>query len=216
MISTIITIAILIVFMLCMILGVLSSYEEKSRNIAVYSGSFDPLHIGHKAILEEISKDYDWVYLMVTPQNPLKENKSSDVNTRINNAHNALLRNELLNVTVSSIEREMLPPYYTIRTLDELKKQTPFNEITLVIGADNLQNIRGWKDYQRILLEYGVLVFPRGDFNVSKLELLKEDLLKENSEYIIKINDTLIPNISSTEIRESIKNGNGELKKLLM
>ena len=204
------------VFVLCIAIGAVTAYEDKTRKIAVYSGSFDPLHIGHKAILEEISKNFDWVYLMVTPQNPLKNRKSSDVNERINNAHNALLRNELFNVTVSSIEREMLPPYYTIRTLDELKKQTPINDIVLIIGADNLQNIREWKDYKRILLEYGVLVFPRGDFGIEKLNELKEELLKENSEYMIKINNTLIPNVSSTEIRNALEKGDSEVNKLLM
>lgn len=214
--GTIFTILILMVFALCIAIDVVTAYEDKVRKIAVYSGSFDPLHIGHKAILEEISKNFDWVYLMVTPQNPLKDRKSSDVNERINNAHNALLRNELLNVTVSSIEREMLPPYYTIRTLDELKKRTPINDIVLIIGADNLQNIREWKDYKRILLEYGVLVFPRGDFGIEKLNELKEELLKENSEYMIEINNTLIPNVSSTEIRNALEKGDSEVNKLLM
>ena len=193
-------------------------YKEKNltRNIAVYSGSFDPLHIGHKAILEEISSKYDWVYLIVTPQNPLKEKKSSDVMTRVKNAHDALIRNEILNVTVSDIEHNMEPPYYTVRTLDELKKIIPHNDFTLVIGADNLQNIREWKEYQKLLTNYGVLVFPRGDFGVDKLEELKKELLEENSKYKIEINKTIIPTISSTEIRESLKNGNADVKKLLM
>lgn len=193
-------------------------YKEKNltRNIAVYSGSFDPLHIGHKAILEEISSKYDWVYLIVTPQNPLKERKSSDVMTRVKNAHDALIRNEIFNVTVSDIEHNMEPPYYTVRTLDELKKITPHNDFTLVIGADNLQNIREWKEYQKLLTNYGVLVFPRGDFGVDKLEELKKELLEENSKYKIEIDKTIIPTISSTEIRESLKNGNADVKKLLM
>lgn len=214
--TTVFTIIALLIFVVCIIIGGLSGYDEKERTIAVYGGSFDPLHIGHKKIIEEISQKFDWVYLMVTPQNPLKDRKSSDVNERIDAAHNALLRNELFNVTVSSIEREMLPPYYTIRALDELKKEMPKNSITLIIGADNLQNIREWKDYKRILLEYGVLVFPRGDFGIGKLNELKEELLKENSEYLIEINNTLIPNVSSTEIRNALEKGDSKVDKLLM
>lgn len=190
--------------------------KEVTRNIAVYSGSFDPLHIGHKAILEEISSKYDWVYLIVTPQNPLKERKSSDFVDRVKNAHDALLRNEIFNVTVSDIERTMEPPYYTVRTLGELKKITPHNNFTLIIGADNLQNIREWKEYQKLLTEYGVLVFPRGDFGVSKLEELKKELLLENPEYKIEINKTIIPTVSSTEIRESLEKGDSNVNKLLM
>lgn len=190
--------------------------KEVTRDIAVYSGSFDPLHIGHKAILEEISKTYDWVYLIVTPQNPLKERKSSNLALRVKNAHDALIRNGIFNVTVSDIEKDMIPPYYTVRTLDELKKMSPHNNFTLIIGADNLQNIREWKDYQRLLIEYGVLVFPRGGFGVAKLEDLKQELLKENPDYKIYINNTIIPSISSTEIREMLEKNDGNVNKLLM
>ena len=101
----------------------------------------------------------------------------------------------------------MLPPYYTIRTLDELQKQNSKNSFSLVIGADNLRQLREWKDYQRILLEYGVIVFPRGKDDVDVLENLRYEYLKENSGYKIEIINTLIPNISSTEIRNAIKNG---------
>lgn len=209
----------LIVIAICIIVSsfyFMLKQEDKKREIAVYSGSFDPLHIGHKAILDEISKIYDWVYLIITPQNPLKKRKSSNIDDRLKMAHDALLRHELFNVTVNNIERDMLPPYYTIKTLDELKKQAPHNNFTLIIGADNLQQIREWKEYQRLLIEYGVLVFPRGDINVSKLEDVKHNLLGENPSYKIQISKILIPNISSTEIRNSIDNGNEDIKNLLM
>ena len=182
--------------------------EKISRNIVVYSGSFNPLHIGHKAIIQELSRRYDWVYLIVTPKNPLKiDIDENTVDDRIDVAHKAMLKNEIFNVTVSDIEKNMLPPYYTIRTLDELQKQNPKNSFSLVIGADNLRQLREWKDYQRILLEYGVIVFPRGKDDVDVLENLRYEYLKENSGYKIEIINTLIPNISSTEIRNAIKNG---------
>lgn len=206
----------LVFLIIPLLLFTFNNDKKVPRNIAVYSGSFDPLHIGHKAILEEISSKYDWVYLIVTPQNPLKERKSSDVMTRVKNAHDALIRNEIFNVTVSDIEQTMEPPYYTVKTLNELKKLTPHNHFTLVIGADNLQNIREWKEYQKLLTEYGVLVFPRGDFGVSKLEDLKKELLLENPEYKIEINKTIIPTVSSTEIRESLEKGDSNVNKLLM
>lgn len=207
--------AILFSIALIIVLGLMSKEDNVSRNIAVYSGSFDPLHIGHKAILEEISNKYDWVYLIVTPQNPLKENKSTLVDERVKKAHDALLRNEMLNVTINNIEQEMLPPYYTIRTLDELKRRNPQDNYTLIIGADNLVSIKEWNNYERILVEYGVLVFSRGDYDVSTLENIKNELLKNNSKYKIEINKTLIPNISSTEIRDAMKQGNNVTKFLM-
>ncbi len=182
--------------------------DKFSRNVVVYSGSFNPLHIGHKAIIQELSRRYDWVYLIVTPKNPLKiDIDENTVDDRIDAAHKAMLKNEIFNVTVSDIEKNMLPPYYTIRTLDELQKQNPKNSFSLVIGADNLRQLREWKDYQRILLEYGVIVFPRGKDDVDVLENLRYEYLKENTGYKIEIINTLIPNISSTEIRTAIKDG---------
>ena len=182
--------------------------DKFSRNVVVYSGSFNPLHIGHKAIIQELSRRYDWVYLIVTPKNPLKiDIDENTVDDRIDAAHKAMLKNEIFNVTVSDIEKNMLPPYYTIRTLDELQKQNPKNSFSLVIGADNLRQLREWKDYQRILLEYGVIVFPRGKDDVNVLENLRYEYLKENTGYKIEIINTLIPNISSTEIRTAIKDG---------
>ena len=208
MITSILACLFLIVLMLGIFYVTMKQDDKISRNIVVYSGSFNPLHIGHKAIIQELSRRYDWVYLIVTPKNPLKiyidENTVDD---RIDVAHKAMLKNEIFNVTVSDIEKNMLPPYYTIRTLDELQKQNSKNSFSLVIGADNLRQLREWKDYQRILLEYGVIVFPRGKDDVDVLENLRYEYLKENSGYKIEIINTLIPNISSTEIRNAIKNG---------
>lgn len=208
MITSILACLFLIVLMLGIFYVTMKQDDKFSRNIAVYSGSFNPLHIGHKAIIQELSRRYDWVYLIVTPKNPLKiDIDENTVDERIDAAHKAMLKNEIFNVTVSDIEKNMLPPYYTIRTLDELQKQNPKNSFSLVIGADNLRQLREWKDYQRILLEYGVIVFPRGKDDVNVLENLRYEYLKENTGYKIEIINTLIPDISSTEIRNAIKNG---------
>lgn len=208
MVTSILACLFLIVLMLGIFYVTVKQDEKISRKIVVYSGSFNPLHIGHKAIIQELSKRYDWVYLIVTPKNPLKVDVDENtIDDRMDVAYKAMLKNEIFNVTVSDIEKNMLPPYYTIRTLDELQKQNPKNSFSLVIGADNLRQLKEWKDYQRILLEYGVIVFPRGKDDVNVLENLRYEYLKENSGYKIEIINTLIPNISSTEIRNAIKNG---------
>ena len=96
--------------------------------IAVYSGSFNPLHIGHKAIMEYLTgeKGFDWVYLVVSPKNPLKDSISADSGEeRYNAAVEAVRRHPELHVWVDDIELKMEPPHYTIRTLDELKKREP-------------------------------------------------------------------------------------------
>ena len=175
--------------------------------IAVYSGSFNPMHIGHLAILRELSKGIlaDWTYLVVSPKNPLKEGISADTGReRYREALKAVGRHEELKVWVDDIELGMAPPHYTIRTLDAMKARERDNDYVLVIGADNLDDIRRWKDYQRILSEYGVIVYPREGFD---LEHIKGDLLAENPLYRIKLLDAPMVNISSTRIRHMLSRG---------
>lgn len=189
---------------------------------AVYSGSFNPLHIGHLAIMKYMIEEagYDMVYLIVSPKNPLKDgiSSASGIN-RYEAAIEAVSRHfgiasgtgerlshseESQKVKVDDIELNMPEPHYTIRTLDALKERDPENEFTFIMGADNLADIRRWRDYPRILKDYGVAVYPREGFN---LEEVKSDLLKENPAYRISILNAPMVDISSTDIREGIAAG---------
>ncbi len=194
-----------------------------SQNIAVYSGSFNPLHIGHLAIIRHMIEvaGFDMVYLIVSPKNPLKDGISSDSGRERYMAaveaverrfpHSGLPasgRNDNkaveAKVKVDDIELNMPEPHYTIRTLDALKEREPDNRFTLVMGADNLADIRRWRDYARILKEFGVAVFPREGHDLTEI---KQDLLKEDPAYMIQILDAEMVDISSTQIREAISRG---------
>lgn len=214
-----------------------------SQNIAVYSGSFNPLHIGHLAIIRHMIEvaGFDMVYLIVSPKNPLKDGISSDsgrerymaaveaverrflrsglsASGRNDNkeSHSASGRNDSkaveARVKVDDIELNMPEPHYTIRTLDALKEREPDNRFTLVMGADNLADIRRWRDYTRILKEFGVAVFPREGHDLTEI---KQDLLKEDSAYMIQILDAEMVDISSTQIRNAIAEGE-DISKYLM
>lgn len=176
--------------------------------IAVYSGSFDPLHIGHQAIMEYLTgqAEFDWVYLIVTPQSPFKEaERVLSARRRYEAAIDAVKRHPELRVWVDDIELEMDPPHYTIRTLDALKEREPENEFTLVIGADNLGSFTKWRDPQRILTEYGVVVYPREGFDI---KAISEDLTASMGEGCrIQIIDAPQVNMSSSWIRQAIKEG---------
>lgn len=209
--------------------------------IAVYAGSFNPLHIGHQAIMEylTVKKEFDWVYLVVSPKNPLKDSiDASSGQDRYNAAVQAVRRHPELNVWVDDIELKMEPPHYTIRTLDALKRREPENDFTLVIGADNLSSIHKWRDFPRILSEYGVAVYPRKGFDIKVLRaaLMNECkhfpafyVLDESNSgaerfcledadrqiYHIQLLDAPIVDISSTEIREAQSRGE-DMSKYLM
>ncbi len=177
------------------------------NKIAVYSGSFNPLHVGHLTIMRHMTEKegFDCVYLIVSPKNPLKEGISSESGPdRYAAAIDAVQRHPELKVQVDDIELSMPAPHFTIHTLDELQHREPENSFTLIIGADNLASIRQWKDYRRILKEFGVAVFPRIGFD---LKAIKEDLLAEDPSYKIMITEADMVNISSSTIREAISEG---------
>ena len=184
-------------------------------NIAVYSGSFNPLHIGHQAIMEYLTHEggFDWVYLIVSPQNPFKD--ATNVLTgreRYDAAVEAVKRHPELRVWVDDIELGMEPPHYTIRTLDALREREPENTFTLVVGADNLANFTGWRDYRRILREYGLVVFPRKGFHRGRL---KARLLREDPAYRIALAAAPRVDISSSEIRAGMASGRDMARYLM-
>lgn len=192
-------------------------------NIAVYSGSFNPLHIGHLTIMKYMIEvaGFDMVYLIVSPKNPLKVGISSDSGTaRYKAAEEAVNRHFPIpdatsgtpKVKVDDIELTMPEPHYTIRTLDALHAREPENTFTFVMGADNLADIRRWKDYARILAVHGVAVYPRNGFD---LKTIKQDLLNENPAYKIQIINAPMVDISSTQIREALSRGEN-ISHLLM
>ncbi len=172
--------------------------------IAVYSGSFDPLHEGHLAILSHLEKAYDKVLLVVSPQNPFKGNeKAMNANPRLENVREAIARHrELKKVEVSDIEFNLSAPQYTCRTLDVLQKMYPSDSLTLIMGADNLNCLSRWRNYSEILLEYGVDVFPRRGYDMAAD---RDALLRENPLYRIHLSDMPLVDISSTQIREAAR-----------
>ena len=175
--------------------------------IAVYGGSFNPLHIGHEAIIRFLTEKsgFDGVYLIVSPKNPLKEGISADSSeNRLEAARKAVARHPELKVKVDDIELHLPAPSYSIKTLDALKAREPENDFTMVMGADNLAVIRRWRDYKRILKEYGAVVYPREGFD---LEALKEELLAEDATYRIETAAAPLVNISSTAIRIALAEG---------
>lgn len=168
--------------------------------IGLLFGSFNPIHIGHVAIAKYFSKqsDLEQVWLVVSPQNPLKERKSlADGKKRLAQVKEAIGKNS--KIQVCDIEFKLPLPSYTIRTLQALKKIKPKHEFVLIIGSDNLSLFHKWKDYKKILSNYRVYVYPR-NFLLSKREL--RGLFNHRN---IKIFEASLLNVSSTFIREQMK-----------
>ena len=169
----------------------------------VFGGSFHPLHIGHLAILRALCErdEVDRVLLVVSPKNPLKDSISAEsASERLQAAREAVARHPELagKVEVCDIEFRLGPPNYTIHTLDALAEEM---NLRMAVGGDQLADFRRWKDYARILLEYGLLVYPREGFDSP---VLRDNLLRENPAYRITLIDAPLFNISSTALREGL------------
>ena len=163
--------------------------------IGLFFGSFNPMHIGHKAIASYMAEftDLEKVCFVVSPQNPLKQKQ-----TLLDQHHRLMIiRMEVEDnpkLQVSDIEFKMPHPSYTIDTLVRLKEEHSENEYALIMGADNLQNFHKWKNYKQILADYSVYVYPRPGIEISGTH--------ENI-HIVKGVPQM--EISASFIRESIK-----------
>jgi nicotinate-nucleotide adenylyltransferase len=168
------------------------------KKIGIYSGSFNPIHHGHVMLanyLVEFS-DLDELWFVVTPHNPLKKTEDLlDDDERLKMVQLAL--GDDPRFFVSDIEMQMPTPSYTINTLTALSEQSPDCEFVFICGMDSLQNLKNWREYQKILDNYELLVFPREGYDGG-------ELINYPSVTVLK---TPIIEISSTFIRQCIKEG---------
>ena len=128
----------------------------------LFFGSFNPIHTGHLIIAENLREhaDLDKVWFIVSPQNPLKEQSlliKDDL--RLQMVKLAIKNNE--NFMASDIEFKLPKPSYTVNTLELLSKRYPRKKFALIMGSDNLEILHQWKDYQKILSAYRLLIFRR-------------------------------------------------------
>ena len=160
--------------------------------IALFFGSFNPIHNGHLAIalfLKETNL-FDEIWMVVSPNNPLKDNlELADATHRLKMVQLAIQDFPFLKVC--DAEFSLPAPSYTIETLHELNTQYPNDQFSLILGTDNIENFHKWKDYEEILNHYKIYVYPRGNENNN------QHIEHHN---IIYIDAPLLP-ISATEVR---------------
>jgi nicotinate-nucleotide adenylyltransferase len=165
--------------------------------IAIYSGSFNPIHCGHLAIARAtLSAGMDELWFVVSPQNPLKNNTDLWPETDRLEMVRLAIKDEP-GMKASDYEFYLPRPSYTIDTFDSLKKDYPQHVFTLLIGGDNLTNFHKWRQHQRILDEYGLIVYPRIGFSNPQLEQHPN----------VRIIKAPLLDIASTEIRRRVYSG---------
>ncbi|MEO6978969.1 MAG: nicotinate (nicotinamide) nucleotide adenylyltransferase [Mucilaginibacter sp.] len=164
--------------------------------IGLLFGSFNPVHVGHLIIANYMANytTLDKVWLVVSPQNPLK--KYGDlINTYDRLEMCKLATDNSKNLQVSDVELKLPQPSYTIDTLAHLKEKYPQHEFALIMGSDNLVSLPKWKNYKLILRDYQIFVYPRPGYE-------NTDLATHPS---VTITMTPLMELSATFIRQSLK-----------
>ena len=173
--------------------------------VGLYFGSFNPIHVGHLIIVNYMVEhsNLDQIWLVVSPQNPHKKKNSllADYH-RLELVRIAIEDNDKLRA--SDIEFKLDKPSYTVNTLAHLSEKYPKNEFSLIMGEDNLRTFHKWKNYEYILDNYSLFVYPR-PLTLSEIEkdAKEENNLKNHPK--ITIIDSPLMKISSSYIRKSIK-----------
>lgn len=170
--------------------------NKKKQQIGLFLGSFNPIHFGHLIIANYIVDNLfvDKIWFVVSPHNPLKNsNALLQDNIRLDLVKNAIRGNKKFHA--SDVEFNLSKPSYTIQTLNYLKEKYKDKEFVLIIGEDNLECFDKWKDYQEIINNYRIFVYPRVNIKSNKFSQVKTIQL---------INAPQIE-ISSTMIRELIR-----------
>jgi nicotinate-nucleotide adenylyltransferase len=166
--------------------------------IGLYFGTFNPIHIGHMIIANHMVEhtDLDQVWMVVTPHNPHKQKSTLlDDYQRLHMVH--LATEDYLKIKPSDIEFKLPQPSYTVHTLAHLHDKYPMHEFALIMGEDNLNSLPKWKNYEVILENYALYVYPRIT-NEKKLS----DLASHKNVHMI---DSPVIELSSTFIRQCIK-----------
>lgn len=165
-------------------------------HIGLFFGSFNPIHVGHMVLANYMASftDLEQVWFVVSPHNPLKEKASLlNQNQRLHMVNLAIGDSDKLKS--SNIEFGLPQPSYTVHTLAHLKEKYPKHTFSLIMGEDNLESFTKWKNYEEILKNHKLYVYPRPNCNPIDFKTHPN----------VIITQAPIMEISSTFIRKAIK-----------
>lgn len=168
------------------------------KKVALYFGSFNPIHVGHLALANYLCEygEMDELWFVVSPRNPFKQ--QADLmgdDFRLQLVQLAI--KDYSKFQASDVEFSMPRPSYTYHTLLKLRELYPNYEFYLLMGADNYPNLKSWYHGEDILAEYPIIVYPRPGYPLPEEDLPSNVHLVNAPQF----------EVSSTFIRESLATG---------
>ncbi len=164
------------------------------KKIGLYFGTFNPIHIGHLTIANHMVEfsDLDEIWMVVTPHNPFKKKSSLlDNQHRYNMVYEAT--KDYPKIKPSDIEFKLPQPNYTINTLAHLEEKYDDNyRFSLIMGEDNLKGFHKWKNYDVILENYSIYVYPRISEGVIDHQFKNHNKIEQVAAPIMEISSTFI------------------------
>ena len=159
------------------------------KKVGIFGGSYNPIHNGHIALAQAVREQcgLDEVWLMVSPQNPLKQGSSDLLDDELRYAMACEALKDVEGVKACDYEMRLPKPSYTWTTLQHLRKDYPDYTFILLIGGDNWAHFQRWRHWQDILWHHDVIVYPRDEHPGTI--------------------DVPLLNVSSTEVRERVRKG---------
>ena len=168
------------------------------KSVALFGTSADPPTIGHKKILEELSKIYDFTISYVS-NNPNKKHKE-DIS----------IRSHLLKTLIEDLDNpkilfnQRVSSQWAVESIKKCKEIYEFNNLDFVIGSDLIKDIFYWKNFDKIILEVSFFIILREGYPVESNTLKMLETYKVK----FKISTIKIPNISSSKLRSNFNYSN--------
>nr|WP_072537407.1 nicotinate (nicotinamide) nucleotide adenylyltransferase [Anaerococcus mediterraneensis] len=168
--------------------------------IGLYGGTFDPIHIGHLIVIENVINQMglDRVIILPSSNPPHKKHKDkTNADIRVEMVSEAIKDNK--KIILSTLESTHKTVRYTHQTLEYFTENLKNHEIYYIMGEDSFMTIDTWRNYKEILT-YNIIVFARTSIKKDSNLVKKVEEIKKDNPNIFLI-DTLNINISSTLIR---------------